>query len=165
MTHEQLSAIEEILQSAVSETFEALAFEEVLFHETRNVLPKFYTEPMCWAEIVVLDPPIGPIILLMPFLVMKRFSEAIHSRPGEELGRQMIMDTFGEIINTLAGRLMAARLPKDTTFHIDLPKFGEGTQGSIEDQGSIASPASRIAVFNVFDREMFLSIPELFWAL
>lgn len=149
----------ELIQSALSETVESMAFEEAVFSDWRPSLPGSFSEPMCWTTIVILDPPIGQFGLYLPGPLATQFSEAIFSRPGEEMTPQLVLDNLGELMNTLAGRLLANRLPPETAFRLDFPNFGSDLVMSPD-----VAP-DRVAVFLISGREVFLTVPEAYWTL
>ncbi len=99
--HEKISGV-------ISDTFEKMAFEEVLLQEIRVI--EFSLEQtinIFWATIEIISPSLGKMALGIPETLLNQLAEAVIGMPCEELTREQIFDAHGEFINTIAGRIMA----------------------------------------------------------
>jgi CheY-specific phosphatase CheX len=115
----------ETMTRALAETLESMAFMEVTAGLSDEEAP--YDDELLWSGIDVAAPFQGRITLVMPQGLALEMTETMFGfgeieTPLEDLAR----DTLAEIINTLAGRLMAGIVPEDQTFELGLPETGEG---------------------------------------
>jgi len=114
--------VKEILVDAVTETIESMAFVELLPAET--ITP--YDEQMVRlrVEILVNEPFPGEIRLVLPKALAVQFARNMYSLEQQEVTDGIISDVLGEIVNIIAGRLMADILPGHQTFKLGLPLVG-----------------------------------------
>ncbi|MEZ4331080.1 MAG: hypothetical protein R3F35_04980 [Myxococcota bacterium] len=110
------------LDSAMSETFEGMAFAEV----ARGVAATASAEPdaQVWACVDVVEPPFGPLVVVVGRAFAARLEETITgAEHGDEGGR---LDALGELANALAGRLARRIDPRGERIVLGLPKVGVG---------------------------------------
>ncbi len=127
--------VNETLIEAVIETLESMAFVEVL--QVDKVTP--YDEHLVRlrVEILVNAPFPGEIRLVLPKSLAFIFAQNMYSLDEQDVTDDIISDVLGEIVNIIAGRLMADILPADQTFQLGLPLIGPDAFLEIE-AGSLA---------------------------
>ena len=111
-----------ILQKAVIETIENMAFVEILPKD--KISP--YDEHLVRlrVEILVNAPFPGEIRLVFPISLAMIFSQNMYNLDERQITEDLIHDVLGEIINIVAGRLMADIIPSNQTFQLGLPQIG-----------------------------------------
>ncbi|MFH2129491.1 MAG: chemotaxis protein CheX [bacterium] len=114
--------VEQILDEAVRETIETMAFMEVMRGD--KITP--YDEHLVRlrVEILVNAPFPGEIRLVLPKSLAMVFAQNMYSLDEQEVTDEIIADVLGEIVNIIAGRLIADILPGDQTFQLGLPQIG-----------------------------------------
>jgi len=114
--------VEKLLVEAISNIIETMAFVEVL--KADRITP--YDEDLARlrVEILVNAPFPGEIRLILPKSLAVLFTKNMYSLDDQEVSDETIGDVLGEIINIIAGRLMADILPGDQTFQLGLPLIG-----------------------------------------
>jgi CheY-specific phosphatase CheX len=114
--------VEQLLTDAISETIETMAFMEV--NKADSITP--YDEHLARlrVEILVNAPFPGEMRLVLPKTLAILFAQNMFSLEEQEVTEETVEDVLGEIINIIAGRLMADILPEDQTFQLGLPLIG-----------------------------------------
>ncbi len=114
--------VREILVDAVTETIESMAFMELL--PSDRISPYDESLIRLRVEILINAPFPGEIRLVLPRRLAVPFAKNMYSLEAEEVTDSIIEDVLGEIVNIIAGRLMADILPDDQTFQLGLPLVG-----------------------------------------
>jgi len=147
----------DILVQAVTQTFEEVAFEEILLRDLRTSRGGGPTALLAdgqalWARLDLLEPLTGEILLVCPRALVARMVSSIHGMPPEEAPGPLVEDTLAELLNTVAGRVMAGWLQQKKRFGIGLPRTGTGPA---------PSPASDAcqAHFSVGEEDLYLFFP------
>jgi len=114
--------VEQLLTDAVSETIETMAFLEV--NKADSITP--YDEHLVRlrVEILVNAPFPGEMRLVLPKSLAGLFAQNMYSLEEQDVTEEIVEDVLGEIINIIAGRLIADILPDDQTFQLGLPLIG-----------------------------------------
>ncbi|MBF0500331.1 MAG: response regulator [Candidatus Riflebacteria bacterium] len=151
---------EEIIRRAVSQTFEEVAFEEIVLESICSNLPPESAQSMdqssgYWARLAIIEPQFGELIIWVPATFIGRIVSSIHGMPPEEASEQLLTDTLAELLNTLAGRLMAQRV--NAQFNLGLPLVG---CGPIPEEATSASFC--FARFLVGEEPVILTLPKAF---
>jgi len=110
------------LEGAVIETIENMAFVEVAQVEKNTP----YDEHMVRlrVEILVNAPFPGEIRLVLPIALAMIFAQNMYNLDEKKITDNLMHDVLGEIINIIAGRLMAEIVPDNQTFQLGLPEIG-----------------------------------------
>lgn len=147
----------EIICRAASQTFEEVAFEEVVFVDSARECPPEMQDvpPSYWARLKIHTPPLGEVMIWVPADFIARIVSSIHCQPPEELPESLLSDTLAELLNTLCGRLMAQRVSANQVFNLDLPQSGKGRLPTP------AAPASFVR-FSVGEEKIVLVIPDTY---
>lgn len=114
--------VKETLIDAVAETIESMAFLEVLPSEKETPYDEHLVRLR--VEILVNAPFPGEIRLVLPRRLAVQFVQNMYSLEKLEVTDEILSDVLGEIVNIIAGRLMADMLPGDQTFQLGLPLIG-----------------------------------------
>lgn len=114
--------LKEILETTVIETIESMAFVEVA--QTDKHTP--YNEHMVRlrVEILINAPFPGEIRLVLPISLAMIFVQNMYSLDEKQVTDDLIQDVLGEMVNIIAGRLMADIIPDNQTFQLGLPQIG-----------------------------------------
>jgi chemotaxis protein CheY-P-specific phosphatase CheC len=111
--------LQKAMERAVTTTLENMAFMEArALHEDHDCLG---ASPIYCANLLVLDPIQGELVMLMPEELLKQIAGNIYALPEEELSDRMLADLMSELLNTIAGIFLSALLPSDQTFGMGLP--------------------------------------------
>lgn len=112
----------DLLVDATAETIENMAFMEI--SKTDKVTP--YDEHLVRLrlEILINKPFAGEIRLILPMDLAIQFTKNMYNLTEEEITEDLMQDVLGELINIIAGRLMADLIPGDQTFELGLPLIG-----------------------------------------
>ena len=116
----------ENLLDVVSDTLEALAFMEVVPSEIEEI-----EEPgpeTIWAEIEVLQPAPGRLIIFAPAQLAVEIVETMLGPSDEDAPppEGSLRDVLAELANTIAGRMMNQIMTPDQTLELSLPVTGLG---------------------------------------
>lgn len=76
---------------------------------------------MLVALLPLLEPVEGKIQLVMPDMLARDITLSIYACEADKLTTQMVEDAVAELINTVAGQLVASVLSEDQTFTLGLP--------------------------------------------
>lgn len=120
------------VQHAVSQSLEEMCFMPVL------------EESVLRASLPVVEPCAGIIHLQIQERVAREIGLSIYACEPGTLTEKMLDDAIGELINTVAGQLLARALPEDHVFTLGLPTVLRHSSFSYD-------VASRSAVFKVGD--------------
>ncbi len=112
----------DIVVDATAETVENMAFLEVL--QSDKITP--YDEHLVRlrVEILINSPFPGEIRLVIPISLAVLFAQNMYNLEEKEISEKLMHDVLGEIVNIIAGRLMADIVPADQAFHLGLPQVG-----------------------------------------
>lgn len=114
--------LQEIMTNAVIDTFENMAFTEVI--RTDQSAPE---DPgLLRANILIHDPVPGELRLVIPHQLATAIAEALYNPTDESELDKLLSDVLAELLNTIAGRVMAEAIP-DQTFRLGLPETVEGS--------------------------------------
>lgn len=120
---------------AVAETFEDMAFMEAVPIDSDDAEPSVST--LLWARIAVLQPVEGELTLLASEELAGEITEAVFGEADEDTSPDdMAFDALAELINTIAGRLMAELIPQDQTFELGLPETEKGWPQGLEEEAA-----------------------------
>jgi hypothetical protein len=116
------------LGDSLSETIEQVAFEEVIPDPDLPPSdgPENFAPEIAWAMIEIIDPLPGTLALILPAELHCHLTSSVYSIPPGELTETMLLDDVAELINTIAGRLMARLLSPMDPFRLGLPRSGRG---------------------------------------
>jgi len=111
-----------ILERAVADTIESMAFVEIVPTEKKTP----YNEHLVRlrVEILVNAPFPGEIRLVLPISLAMIFAQNMYNLDERQITDELIQDVLGEIVNIVAGRLMAEIIPSKQTFQLGLPQIG-----------------------------------------
>lgn len=115
--------INEVMARAVADTFEGMVFMETLA-VTQDCPASASTNHWTWLD--VLDPFQARVFLELPEDLLRQVVAELYGLEGEDCTPDVLGDTLAELLNTLAGRVMALAVPEDTTFQLGLPTRGTG---------------------------------------
>jgi hypothetical protein len=144
--------------NAVCETFESLAFEEVILESVSDTGEAKAEEGFWWAGIGFINPPMGELYLVIKHDLLIRFTDAVLGLLGEQPTEPQIADNLGELLNTFCGRMVALLSPPDTTLELGLPEIGK--TGCLPAHGQY-----RFVKFLVGDYSIQLLVPKAFWSM
>jgi len=114
--------LQEIVASAVGETFEEMAFLEVYQVEDPDELMD--EESLLRASLLVHDPFPGELCLVAPRSLMADVAMGLFSLEKENIDDLTLFDLLAELLNTIAGKIMNQITPQDATFRLGLPETG-----------------------------------------
>lgn len=119
---DDIDKLREIIVTAVMETLENMAFMEVI--QTDQSEPE--SPDLLKASILVHDPFPGELRLVMPRELAATIAEALYSPTDESEIDKLLLDVLAELLNTIAGRVMAEVVSHEDTFRLGLPETGVG---------------------------------------
>jgi hypothetical protein len=114
----------EIICSAVKETFEEMAFLEVIQHlEPPNGLDEPLDEASALRALLLIhDPFPGELCLTVPRPLISSVATTLFAMDQETVTDSTLLDLLSELLNTIAGRVMVKMTPDGTTFRLGLPE-------------------------------------------
>lgn len=116
--------LKQAMKNAVSQTFENMAFMEVIEHYDQEfTLPQ---DDLAWASLVIKDPVQGEIRMALPASALAQLTATIFALEPSEVDENKSRDILHELLNTIAGLFMTKLLPENQTFDIGLPESGQG---------------------------------------
>jgi CheY-specific phosphatase CheX len=121
--------------NAVSQTFENMAFVEVIEQPENN--RKKINGPVPWVSMLIHDPFQGEIRLAITTSLLRELTANMFGLEADEITQSQQEDIIAEILNTLTGLFMTALLPDDQTYQLGLPEHGTGDFPPV-DEDSIA---------------------------
>ena len=119
---DNIDHLQETMSAAVIETFENMAFMEVVqTDQPASPPPK---SDMLKASILVHDPFQGELRLVMPRELTATIAETLYPSGDQQNIDKQIFDVLAELLNTIAGRVLAEIVSHKRTFRIGLPVTG-----------------------------------------
>lgn len=115
--------IDELVHKAIAVTLENMAFMEVLPQSEEPAAGE--EDENLTARLLVLDPMQAEMILTLPNQLLRNIIDVVHAFPEEEVVEQIQDDMLGELLNTVAGRLLNDFLPGDQTYQLGLPEVSQ----------------------------------------
>ncbi len=110
------------LVNATLETIENMAFMEVIKSDKETPYDEHLVRLR--VEILINKPFPGEMRLVLPIGLAIEFAKNMYNLEEEEISEELMHDVLGEIINVIAGRLMADLIPSDQMFDLGLPLIG-----------------------------------------
>ncbi|MCK5436732.1 MAG: response regulator [Desulfobulbaceae bacterium] len=119
---DNMNHLQETMAAAVIETLENMTFMEVVqTDQPASPQPK---SDMLKASILVHDPFQGELRLVMPRKLTATIAETLY-QPGDQQDiDNLLFDVVAELLNTIAGRVLAEIVSHERTFRIGLPETG-----------------------------------------
>ena len=115
--------LQEIIGGAVIETFENMAFMEVVQKDEET--PERETPDTLKATLLVHDPFPGELRLIVPKELAAEIGQVIYSTiHDEEIADQVLFDVLAELLNTIAGSVVAEIVPEEQSFRLGIPEIG-----------------------------------------
>ncbi len=115
--------LQQIVFESVSETFEAMIFTTVAPVDSPE--PESPDQKMLRADVDSVNPIKGKMTLQMPpDLALEITKDVLGWMEDRDPEETMIRDALAELINTIAGRIMAKLIPEDESFELGLPGTG-----------------------------------------
>jgi hypothetical protein len=115
------SIFTEHVRQALSDTFEGMAFLE-LVHDDTPVSPAG-TPGLLWGKVPVHAPTKAAFAVLCPHDLVRTIAESLFL---EEVDEAKLHDALGEIVNTVAGKTLSLSVPANVVFSLGVPETGEG---------------------------------------
>ena len=116
--------LDDAMDAAMSETFEGMAFSEVVRTLPKDEAVEGLEEPIVWQRIEVRSPAAGTLLLGVEESFVRRLEERVTgAESGEEAGR---LDALAEVLNALAGRWACRLSPPSEPVALGLPVTGRG---------------------------------------
>lgn len=112
----------DLLVDATAETIENMAFMEVVGADKTTPYDEHLVRLRL--EILINKPFAGEMRLILPMDLAIQFTKNMYNLTEEEITEDLMKDVLGELINIIAGRLMADLIPEDQTFELGLPLIG-----------------------------------------
>jgi hypothetical protein len=114
---------DELVRQSVAVTLENMAFMEVLplTDETDSGIGASSMS----ARLLVLDPLQAEMILTLPIQLLRNIIDVVHAFPEEDVLEQIQADMLGELLNTVAGRLLNDFIPGNQSYRLGLPEVSE----------------------------------------
>lgn len=114
-------ALDRALAQALSETFENMAFMEVLPSSAAAWNP--LAEPALGVGLPLLAPVRGELRLRAPQALLGKVAATLFMRSEAEVDQALRGDIAAELINTLGGRFLSRLLSPDQPFQLGLPQL------------------------------------------
>lgn len=114
---------DELVRQAIAVTLESMAFMEVL-PKTDETGSETVGGSMS-ARLLVLDPIQAEMVLTMPIQLLRNIIDVVHAFPEEDVAEQIQADMLGELLNTVAGRLLNDFIPGNQSYRLGLPEVSE----------------------------------------
>lgn len=119
---DNIDKLKEIITNAVMETLENMAFMEVIqIDQSASESPDLLR-----ASILVHDPFPWELRLIMPRELAATIAETIYNPGDQQDIDKLLFDVLAELLNTIAGRVMAEVVSHENTFRLGLPETGVG---------------------------------------
>ncbi|HIJ78004.1 MAG: response regulator [Desulfobulbaceae bacterium] len=116
---------QQIMQTAVSDTLENMAFMEA-FPGSPDPEQQKGQHDWLWATLLVLKPIHQEFRLEMPMTLLREIASTVYeSNIDHTLNEQHIHDLLAELLNTIAGHFLRDTMP-EKTFKISTPQLGAG---------------------------------------
>ncbi|ABA88453.1 hypothetical protein Pcar_1204 [Syntrophotalea carbinolica DSM 2380] len=114
---------DELVRQSIAVTLENMAFMEVL-PMTEEAEAKKGEDAMS-ARLLVLDPLQAEMTLTLPVNLLQNIIDVVHAFPDDDVAEQIRTDMLGELLNTVAGRLLNDFLPENQAYRLGLPEMGQ----------------------------------------
>ena len=118
----KLELVEEALVQAVFTTLEEMSFSDVTKESIESV--GGMSSDLIYASVKVNQPRPGQVVLYLPKKLAVTLTEATYGMMEEEPSLEVIHDTMGEFISTMAGCALAKILSENEIFMLDIPERG-----------------------------------------
>lgn len=141
------AAKDELLLRVVAQIMENTAFTEV----RRAAAEPVYSDRVRGVALLVHDPVQGEFRLLMADGLLKKLAALVYGSVMPVIDEQLENDFLAELLNTIAGRLLAELLPPEQSFQLGLPQSQDGAPACPE------SPC-RSWHFTIEDQPMTISL-------
>jgi len=122
MTKQDVLKAETVIQ-AVSEAFENMAFLEAV-PNTEKKVPG--VQNSCYSKIEILSPFSGYVAVVCNESVATDITKAVFGDISHSQAELKKLDTLGEMVNTIAGRLLYHSAGGREPFELGLPNVGHG---------------------------------------
>jgi CheY-specific phosphatase CheX len=122
----QTTRLADFLVRAVGQTFEGMAFTQVVRRPERPRSEEDRLESI-WAEVDMIVPPMGAVVLVVDARLGRRLERVVTgAEGGDEVDR---IEVVGELVNALAGCWARILAPEALDVRLGLPKLGRGDRG------------------------------------
>jgi hypothetical protein len=110
---------DELVRQSIAVTLENMAFMEVLplSEETETE-----SDEKMFARLLVLDPLQAEMTLTLPVQLLTNIIDVVHAFPDDDVVEKIRSDMLGELLNTVAGRLLNDFLPGNQAYRLGLPE-------------------------------------------
>lgn len=115
--------LDDLVRQSIAVTFETMAFMEVLPRSEDTAQEA--ADSCMSARLLVLDPLQAEMILTLPFQLLRNIIDVVHAFPEEDVVEQIQTDMLGELLNTIAGRLLNDFIPGDQSYRLGLPEVSK----------------------------------------
>jgi len=116
--------LRDIITRAVTDTIENMAFMEVLPADQEQRCDAA-EEGVVRASLLIHEPNPGELRLEMPVATASGIARVLYGVDDEALTESMVRDVAGELLNTIAGRVMKDILPGECAFKLGIPEIGD----------------------------------------
>ena len=114
---------DELVRHSIAVTLENMAFMEVLPQSAESEADTKGNTMS--ARLLVLDPLQAEMILTLPIQLLRNIIDVVHAFPEEDVLEQIQADMLGELLNTVAGRLLNDFIPGNQSYRLGLPEVSE----------------------------------------
>ncbi len=111
---------QEIMASAVEETFENMAFLVIEQDNEKDML--IGESEILKASVLIYEPHQGELCLTLSKGLATEIAKTLYLLEDSDIAEQIITDVLKEILNVIAGQMMMRILPEDTTFTLGIPE-------------------------------------------
>lgn len=122
--------IKDVIQGAVTETFESIAFMQVTYKGVGG--QTWNGQDQVWARVDVISPGKGFLLIACTWRMAEEIVDSIFGPTAEPRSEDTVFDALSELVNTAIGRCMAALTPEERTFELGLPETGRGWPEALE---------------------------------
>ena len=105
-----------------AEVLENTAFSEV----RQSAGEPLYEQPARGVSLEVLEPTRGQFFLFIDRVLLTNLTRLVYALPEEEIDPATEEDLLAELLNTIAGRFLAAILPPEQGFSLGIPHVEPG---------------------------------------
>ena len=116
--------VKQILAEVVAETFEGMAFLEVLPGEAAG--EEAEQREWLWARVGVHTPHRGIITIACPHVLATEITHTMYGELDPKAMKQAVVDALGEFANTIAGALIGRLSCDRKLMSLGLPEHGKG---------------------------------------
>jgi hypothetical protein len=110
---------DELVRHSIAVTLENMAFMEVLPQSEETETD---ADDNMSARLLVLDPLQAEMVLTLPVRLLTNIIDVVHAFPEDDVVEQIRSDMLGELLNTVAGRLLNDFLPGNQAYRLGLPE-------------------------------------------